>query len=83
MDPPSLQSKPLVIMPRNDEASKKALEKTLNRVKGIQGHLDAAPRRQRLQGKVAIVTGANSLTGIGSVHCSNCRDLLMTDNSRS
>ena len=65
-----LESESVDIMPRNDEAAKKALEKTLNRIKGIQGHLDVAPRRQRLQGKVAIVTGTNSLTGIGSVRSS-------------
>ncbi len=46
-------------------AMKKAAEQTLARVTAIRKHLDTAPRGGRLQGKVAIVTGANSLTGIG------------------
>ena len=46
-------------------AMEMALRRTLERVGAIRGHLDTAPRRGRLAGKVAIVTGCNSLTGIG------------------
>ncbi|CAO1621135.1 unnamed protein product [Parajaminaea phylloscopi] len=38
---------------------------TLRRLAHIQGHLARRPRSGRLDGKVCIVTGAGSLTGIG------------------
>ncbi|PWN45425.1 NAD(P)-binding protein [Ceraceosorus guamensis] len=49
----------------SSEASKKAYEQTLRRLEIIQSHLSSAPRSGRLSGKVCIVTGAGSPTGIG------------------
>lgn len=43
-------------------------EKTLERLKIIQSHLERKPRSGRLAGKVAIITGVGSLTGIGWVN---------------
>ncbi|KAI0344740.1 3-oxoacyl-reductase [Trametopsis cervina] len=40
-------------------------DRTLARLKSIQGHLDKTPRSGRLHGKVCIITGVGSLKGIG------------------
>lgn len=45
--------------------AKAAYEATLKRLELIQSHLERKPRSGRLAGKVCIVTGAGSLTGIG------------------
>lgn len=52
-------------MSSKSAAAQAALQKTVDRVKAIRAHLDTKPRTGRLAGKVAIVTGTNSLTGIG------------------
>ncbi|PWN50119.1 NAD(P)-binding protein [Violaceomyces palustris] len=44
---------------------KASYEKVVQRLKTIQFHLDTRPRSGRLAGKVAIVTGCGSLSGIG------------------
>ncbi|KAG7098653.1 hypothetical protein E1B28_000569 [Marasmius oreades] len=41
------------------------LQMSLKRIQNIKSHLDSAPRGQRLQGKVCIVTGVGSMKGIG------------------
>ncbi|EIW82725.1 NAD(P)-binding protein [Coniophora puteana RWD-64-598 SS2] len=40
-------------------------KRTLHRVEQIQSHLSKAPRTQRLKGKTCIITGVNSIHGIG------------------
>lgn len=50
-------------MPR--ESTEDHLKDTLRRLEIIKAHLDTHPRSGRLAGKVAIVTGVGSLTGIG------------------
>ena len=52
-------------MATKDEQQKKAYEVTLQRLDRIRNHLDTRPRSGRLAGKVAIVTGCGSLSGIG------------------
>ncbi|SJX60114.1 related to levodione reductase [Sporisorium reilianum f. sp. reilianum] len=48
-----------------EEQLKKAYAATLQRLDRIRNHLDTRPRSGRLAGKVAIITGCGSLTGIG------------------
>lgn len=48
-----------------EEQLKKAYAATLQRLERIRNHLDTRPRSGRLAGKVAIITGCGSLTGIG------------------
>lgn len=50
-------------MPRQSDEDH--LKETLRRLETIKAHLDSHPRSGRLSGKVAIVTGVGSLTGIG------------------
>ncbi|EMD32131.1 hypothetical protein CERSUDRAFT_88410 [Gelatoporia subvermispora B] len=40
-------------------------DRTVSRLKSIQTHLETAPRSGKLKGKVCVVTGVGSLTGIG------------------
>lgn len=47
--------------------TKKAYDATLERLAKIQSHLERTPRAGRLAGKVCIITGAGSQTGIGCV----------------
>ncbi|PWN97227.1 NAD(P)-binding protein [Tilletiopsis washingtonensis] len=47
------------------DAAKSAYEATVARLTAIRAHLESAPRRGRLAGKVAVVTGAGSRSGIG------------------
>ncbi|EPQ32291.1 uncharacterized protein PFL1_00488 [Pseudozyma flocculosa PF-1] len=47
------------------DAQKKAYEVVVARLERIRNHLDNKPRSGRLAGKVAIITGCGSLTGIG------------------
>ncbi|KAH8119204.1 NAD-binding protein [Phellopilus nigrolimitatus] len=42
-----------------------AYQKTLSRLERIQSHLKSTPRSARLQDRVCIITGVNSLKGIG------------------
>ncbi|KAK0536101.1 hypothetical protein OC834_001286 [Tilletia horrida] len=50
---------------RAQEQQKAALAQTNARLEQLRAQLQARPRSQRLQGKVAIITGAGSLLGIG------------------
>ncbi|CAO1622971.1 unnamed protein product [Sympodiomycopsis kandeliae] len=50
---------------QSPESAQKHHEATLRRLEVIQKHLESVPRSGRLAGKVAIVTGVGSLTGIG------------------
>lgn len=52
-------------MSQSKEQQKAAYEVTLQRLERIRNHLDKRPRSGRLAGKVAIITGCGSLTGIG------------------
>ncbi|OCB86841.1 NAD-binding protein [Sanghuangporus baumii] len=47
------------------DAMNEAYKKTLARVERIKSHLQTSPRLGRLQGKVCIITGVDSLKGIG------------------
>ena len=40
-------------------------EKTLARIENIKSHLSRTPRGGKLKGKVCIITGVDSLKGIG------------------
>ncbi|SNX81395.1 related to levodione reductase [Melanopsichium pennsylvanicum] len=48
-----------------EEQQKAAYTATLERLDRIRNHLDKRPRSGRLSGKVAIITGCGSLSGIG------------------
>ncbi|EJD03154.1 NAD-binding protein [Fomitiporia mediterranea MF3/22] len=47
------------------EAANDAYQRTLSRLESIKSHLKTTPRSGRLQGKVCIITGVDSLKGIG------------------
>lgn len=51
--------------PKVSEEQKQAYEVVLARLERIRNHLEHKPRSGRLAGKVAIITGTGSLTGIG------------------
>lgn len=48
-----------------EEQQKQAYAVTLQRLERIRSHLDTKPRSGRLSGKVAIITGCGSVSGIG------------------
>lgn len=48
-----------------EEQQKKVYAATLERLDRIRNHLDKRPRSGRLSGKVAIITGCGSVSGIG------------------
>lgn len=48
-----------------DDQQKQAYAATLQRLERIRNHLDKRPRSGRLAGKVAIITGCGSVSGIG------------------
>ncbi|KAJ1032021.1 hypothetical protein NDA13_002397 [Ustilago tritici] len=48
-----------------EEQLKQAYAATMQRLERIRNHLDKRPRSGRLSGKVAIITGCGSLSGIG------------------
>ncbi|PWZ02962.1 NAD(P)-binding protein [Testicularia cyperi] len=52
-------------MSSKQEQQKQAYEATLKRLDQIRTHLDRRPRSGRLSGKVAIITGCGSMSGIG------------------